>query len=170
MVRKNNVSKKGVTPVIAIVLLLMMTVAAAGLAYEFIMNMSQQQTEAIGEQVGAQSEKMRTDLRILQVQEGTGSLDFLIKNVGSVDIGKITAATMDIKVDGEIIVVADTDVTGTCVSDDMTVGGTCKLTITAAEMSLPSNVGITKTFEFILENGYVLAYGCNIVRTTDTFC
>ena len=158
--------RKGITPVIAIVLLLMMTVAAAGLAYEFIMNMSEKQTEAIGEQVGAQSDKMRTELRILQVQANGANLDFLIKNTGSLVLSNITTVDTDFKVDGKIE--ATTTFTGNCVTEpSIEIGETCTLTV--AGQSLPV-VGTTKTFEFILGNGYTLAYGCNKASSVDTFC
>ncbi len=159
--------RKGITPVIAIVLLLMMTVAAAGLAYEFIMNMSEKQTEAIGEQVGAQSDKMRTELRILQVQANGADLDFLIKNTGSLVLSNITTVDTDFKVDG-MIETTSVAFSGTCASEpSIEIGETCTLTV--AGQSLPA-VGTTKTFEFILGNGYTLAYGCNMASASDTFC
>lgn len=167
MSKKMN-NKKGITPVIAIVLLLMMTVAAAGLAYEFIMDMSEKQTEAIGEQVGAQSDKMRTDLRILQVQENIATpadLDFIIKNTGSVVMSSIDA-NVDYKVDDRIE--ASPAFYGDChTSDSIEIGSTCTLSIPAEDLPV---VGTTKTFEFILDNGYTLSYGCNVASTNDDFC
>lgn len=162
-----NVNRKGITPVIAIVLLLMMTVAAAGLAYEFIMDMSAKQTEAIGEQVGAQSDKMRTNLQILQVQNGSGNLTFVIKNVGSLAVGKIVSNDINVKVDGEIITSDSVD--GSCTDSSLEVKSTCDLMIEHSYMELPV-VGETTTFEIILGNGYVLAYGCNRASSTDEFC
>lgn len=163
-----NLNRKGITPVIAIVLLLMMTVAAAGLAYEFIMDMSAKQTEAIGEQVGAQSDKMRTNLQILQVQNGTGNnLTFMIKNVGSLAVGKIVAGDLNVKVNGRVI--SPTTVSGDCTAKSLEVKSTCDLVIEEDSMDLPA-VGETKTFEFVLGNGYVLAYGCNRASSSDDFC
>ena len=164
---KANVSRKGITPVIAIVLLLMMTVAAAGLAYEFIMNMSEKQTAAIDEQVGAQSDKMRTELRILQIQENGADLNFLIKNTGSLVVSRINHSNTDYKVDGKIY--STTPVfSGDCYGESsIEIGETCTLTV--AGQDLP-DVGTTKTFEFILENGLTLAYGCNKASSTDDYC
>ena len=162
-----NVNRKGITPVIAIVLLLMMTVAAAGLAYEFIMDMSAKQTEAIGEQVSAQSDKMRTNLQILQVQNGSGNLTFMIKNVGSLAVGKIVEGDINVKVDGEMI--TPDSVGGDCTGSSLEVKSTCDLMIEHGYMDLPA-VGETTTFEIILGNGYVLAYGCNRASSTDAFC
>ncbi|MEA2004204.1 MAG: archaellin/type IV pilin N-terminal domain-containing protein [archaeon] len=157
--------RKGITPVIAIVLLLMMTVAAAGLAYEFIMNMSEKQTEAIGEKVEGQSDKMRTEIRILQIQENGADLDFLIKNTGSIEIYNITKATTDYEVGGKIETTPD--FSGDCTSSTIEIGETCTLTVDG--QSLPS-VGTVKTFKFILPSGYTFAYGCNRASATDDFC
>ncbi len=164
---KTNGRRKGITPVIAIVLLLMMTVAAAGLAYEFIMNMSEKQTEAIGEQVDAQSNKMRTELRILQVQESGADLDFLIKNTGSLAVSRINHSTTDYKLDGKIIPTTPV-FSDTCYTEDsIETGETCTLTVAGAALPV---FGTTKSFEFILENGLKLTYGCNLASVADDFC
>ncbi len=170
---KANVSRKGITPVIAIVLLLMMTVAAAGLAYEFIMNMSEKQTEAIGEQVSAQSDKMRTEFRILQVQDGalaTGDIDIYIKNVGSLDIPEFDTDKLVVKQDGQL----DSTATfgGDCTSDAVEVGDTCVLEVTGGvlTLALPNDVLTTVDYEVILDNGYKLSYACNVVDAADEFC
>ncbi|NOQ55562.1 MAG: hypothetical protein GQ477_02015 [Nanohaloarchaea archaeon] len=166
---KKIVNRKGITPVIAMVLLLMMTVAAAGLAYEFIMDMTDTQTAAIEDQVSAQSDKMRTDLQILQVQENpitSANLDFIIKNTGTLVVAAIDEGTTNYKVDGAIEITPT--FTGTCTSNDaLEISETCILTVASEDLPV---VGTTKTFEFILNNGYVLAYGCNVVSGTDTHC
>ncbi|MBW6461518.1 MAG: flagellin [DPANN group archaeon] len=164
---KENVNRKGITPIIAIVLLLMMTVAAAGLAYEFIMNMSDKQTSAIDDQVNAQSDKMRTDLRILQVQKNSGNLNFIIKNMGSVVIAGINDTTTDYIVDGKINAITPS-FSGDCnTKPTIEISETCTLTVTGETLPM---VGTTKTFEFILKNGYKLSYGCNVASSTDDFC
>ena len=176
MVFKNRKSvKKGITPVIAIVLLLMMTVAAAGLAYEFIMSMSETQTKAIEEQMGSQSDKMRMDLRVLQLQNNTPdtNITFYLKNVGSIELSTIDVNNMDIKVDGEMILITtpSTNIDGACTTTDgsIPIGSTCELSINHPSMAFP-NVGVTKTYELTLSNGYVLAYGCNRASAGDDFC
>lgn len=172
---KANVSRKGITPVIAIVLLLMMTVAAAGLAYEFIMNMSEKQTEAIGEQVSAQSDKMRTELRVLQIQNGSNqdNFTFFVKNTGSMNLNPIDKKSMELKVDGKMLIDldSDVDVTGSCFEEDqiIDVGETCNMIIEHVDMNYP-DLDKTKTFEFILDSGYVFVYSCNRVSADDYFC
>ncbi len=167
---KANVGKKGITPVIAIVLLLMMTVAAAGLAYEFIMNMSETQTEAIAEQVEAQSDKMRTDIRILQIQNTSSAnlLQFIIRNQGSTDVPEISDTNTEIKLDGKILPSATLN--DSCTDKTIIAGTTCYLNVTAADFDDLPDVGTTQNFEILLDNGLTLAYACNKASATDDFC
>ncbi len=79
--------RKGITPVVATVLLLMMTVAAAGAFYTF------QQGIVGGEQDEA-TERLNTELvvRDLQCDAATGEVDYLLQNTGSaaVDASSVT--------------------------------------------------------------------------------
>ncbi len=59
--------KKGITPVVAIVLLLMMTVAAAGVAYVFVQQMMEGTGEAMTEQAQKGFETMQTAMTIESV-------------------------------------------------------------------------------------------------------
>ena len=169
---KANVKRKGITPVIAIVLLLMMTVAAAGLAYEFIMNMSEKQTEAIGEQVEAQSSKMRTEFRIIQVKSGgAGDLDYYIKNVGSLEIPEFDGTKLSVKQDGDLRF--DATFAGTCTSaGTIEVGDVCVLSVSSAgdPLSLPGDAVTTVSYELILDSGITVSYACNLADAADTFC
>ncbi len=171
---KTNVRRKGITPVIAIVLLLMMTVAAAGLAYEFIMNMSERQTEAIGEQVDAQSNKMRTEFRVIQVKGGaaaTGDLDYYIKNVGSLEIPEFDGTKLSAKQDGDLRF--DATFAGTCTTaGSLEVGDICVLEVTdlVNPLDLPGDTVTTINYELILDSGVTISYGCNLADSGDTFC
>ncbi|NOQ38500.1 hypothetical protein GQ472_06455 [archaeon] len=171
---KTNVRRKGITPVIAIVLLLMMTVAAAGLAYEFIMNMSEKQTEAIGEQVDAQSNKMRTEFRIIQVKgaaAAAGDVDYYIKNVGSLEIPEFDGTKLSVKEDGDLRF--DATFAGTCTSvGTIEVGDVCVLEVTDLinPLALPGDSVTTVTYELILDSGVTVSYGCNLANAADTFC
>jgi len=171
---KTNGRRKGITPVIAIVLLLMMTVAAAGLAYEFIMNMSEKQTEAIGEQVDAQSNKMRTEFRIIQVKGGvaaTGDVDYYIKNVGSLEIPEFDGTKLSVKQDGDLRF--DATFAGTCTTaGTIEVGDVCVLVVTDAvnPLNLPGDSVTTVSYELILDSGITVSYACNLADTGDTFC
>ncbi len=172
--KRTNVRKKGITPVIAIVLLLMMTVAAAGLAYEFIMNMSEKQTEAIGEQVDAQSNKMRTEFRVIQVKGGaaaTGDLDYYIKNVGSLEIPEFDDSKLSAKQDGDLRF--DSTFAGTCTTaGSIEVGDICVLEVTDLinPLDLPADAVTTVNYELILDSGVTVSYACNLAATGDTFC
>ncbi|MDY6773718.1 MAG: archaellin/type IV pilin N-terminal domain-containing protein [Candidatus Nanohaloarchaea archaeon] len=82
-----NVSRKGVTPVVAIVLLLMMTVGAAGAAYTWFSQMQQQLQEKARTQLQSQLEVK--DLECNAEPENT--VEVALKNSGdtTVRLGRV---------------------------------------------------------------------------------
>ncbi len=161
--------KKGITPVIAIVLLLMMTVAAAGLAYEFIMSMTQDATSDIEAARKIQSDRMRTNLQILQVEDDGTDLVFTIKNTGSIDMPTFIPAEINVKYDGQVKSIAG-GFGDTCESAGVAAGSTCILKLLGETGEFPQGVGTLRTFEFVLSNGYTLSYGCTNSSQTNSWC
>ncbi len=84
--------KKGITPVIAIVLLLMITVAAAGATYVWIQKILSSQQKEI-------NTKLETKLQILQTtcHAGTNKLELIIINSGkrTVDMSPLDVIVYD---------------------------------------------------------------------------
>ncbi len=79
--------RKGITPVIALVLLLMMTVAAAGMAYVWFMDVQEETQSTVQESLSQRTDQMAGAIVIDLVYE-TGaatSSEVLIRNTGSVD-------------------------------------------------------------------------------------
>jgi len=82
---KSNSKRKGITPVIAIVLLLMMTVAAAGMAYVWIMGLQEDIQEQSNEGVEKQQRDTAAAISIVSAWNDTTStmIAFTIKNTGT---------------------------------------------------------------------------------------
>lgn len=81
------IARKGITPVIATVLLLMMTVAAAGLAYTWVMGIQTQAQAGITTQMQQQQQAAQSSIAIDSVWNEsigtTGTLAFSLKNTGA---------------------------------------------------------------------------------------
>lgn len=81
MVRK---MRKGITPVIAIVLLLMITVGVTGAAYVWIKQVQEQTQAGIEAGIAEQTAAMQARLSIDSIWENTnGDISFMLRNSGS---------------------------------------------------------------------------------------
>ena len=127
---KTRSKRKGITPVIAIVLLLMMTVAAAGMAYVWIMS--------IQEDIGADTERDLANLNqqknarlsISAVWNNTGNVNLIIKNSGTYVYTAADVGNIKVLVGSQVI-------TGGC-TGLTTQGTTCTVTSATA---FPTNAG-----------------------------
>lgn len=75
--------RHGVTPVVSIVLLLMLTVAIAGGAYTWVDGMIQERYQQAQNDLNTQLE-----MKDLQCDATTGEVDFYIKNTGSTEVSR----------------------------------------------------------------------------------
>ena len=76
---------KGLTPVIAVVLLMTIAVAATSTAYQFIINAQETAQQGFEEQFSQQQLESRSDLNIQTIYQGPGNDAFMsIRNTGSV--------------------------------------------------------------------------------------
>ena len=77
-------SSKGVTPVIAVVLLITISIAATGTAYTFIINAQQGAQESYEERFNQRQIEQRTDLNIEHVYNNSdGDALMIVRNTGS---------------------------------------------------------------------------------------
>ncbi|RLG13453.1 MAG: hypothetical protein DRN71_04805 [Candidatus Nanohalarchaeota archaeon] len=80
---KSKSKRKGITPVIAIVLLLMMTVAAAGMAYVWIMSLQESVQNQGNEGVEKQQRETSAAITIVSAWNDSTHLAFIVKNSGT---------------------------------------------------------------------------------------
>lgn len=85
--------KKGITPIIAIVLLLMMTVAAFGLTFVWVQSTQSDLQENVGEDISAIREKMSTCISIESVSEH----NVYLRNCGE---GILKSSLLSVYIDG----------------------------------------------------------------------
>lgn len=95
--------RRGVTPVVAIALLMGMTVTASGGAYAWITATTQQAQEDA-------ARALATELDIKDVRCGGGVVLAWVKNSGTADLRETTASVRVFR-DGELAAVNDTDIT-----------------------------------------------------------
>ncbi|MBI5347248.1 MAG: hypothetical protein HZB66_01415 [Candidatus Aenigmarchaeota archaeon] len=88
---------KGITPVIAIVLLLMITIAMVGFAFVWFQGMWRTTSETTGSQITAQQEAMMKTIVIDNVACTTGKI--YVRNTGSKEIA---ASEMSVYVGGTL--------------------------------------------------------------------
>ncbi len=85
MFGKMDSKRKGITPVIAIVLLLMMTVAAAGVAYLWIMNLQEGMEDTANRGIDKQQKDASAAITIESIwKDGTNNdIQLMIRNSGT---------------------------------------------------------------------------------------
>lgn len=78
-------ARKGITPVIALVLLLMMTVAAAGMAYVWFMDVQEETQDTVRDSLSQRTDQMAGAVVVDAVYETgvAGSTDIIVRNTGS---------------------------------------------------------------------------------------
>ncbi len=81
-------SRKGVTPTIAAILLITISVAAAGAAYTFIINAQQETAKGFEEKLRQEELKDKSDLNIEHMYQSpsTGNAVMMVRNTGSITL------------------------------------------------------------------------------------
>ncbi len=106
--------RKGITPVIALVLLLMMTVAAAGMAYIWFQDVQQETQDSVSDSLTQRTDQMAGAVVIDAVYEDTNVAQVAVRNTGSVTfstdvivyVGSTPCATANVNNPTESAVVA----------------------------------------------------------------
>ncbi|MBU4300558.1 MAG: archaellin/type IV pilin N-terminal domain-containing protein [Nanoarchaeota archaeon] len=162
-----NTAKKGITAVVAIVLLLMMTVAAAGLAYMWI---SQMQTGAQAqgtEQLGKITQTTQTAYSIETVNyQSATSMSYIIRNTGTLPIDLITATNRVVYLNGRVITPTVT-LAPNAVLQPKNVATVTITGLAAGTMA----VGSTNTIKIVNDNGANVQATCTtVVATAGSAC
>jgi flagellin-like protein len=158
-------NRKGITPIIAIVLLLMMTVAAAGLAWTFIQNTMEEQ------QTGIKGELSKIGHRTLQIVQIHSELatpttwNVTIRNPGD-------PLTLDwdntiVKVDGRIHILNGNGITG--YQDVVRTGDVFTITITNMP-NWPLIAQPSKRIEIEMNQDYKFTYTCTPYPDNEQYC
>ncbi len=162
-----NTAKKGITAVVAIVLLLMMTVAAAGLAYMWISQMQTGTQQKTSEQLNTQAQQMQSSLNIESVWASGGMMFFSLRNTGSTTVDLTYANGARFYVNGAIQTANPTGMTGL-----ITPGATFTVQTAAATGGAWPGVGATnaKTVQVVTVEGVSTEYKCMVSTATATTC
>ncbi len=163
MFGKMNSKRKGITPVIAIVLLLMMTVAAAGMAYMWIMSLQEDMEETANEGIAKQRRDASAAITIESVWMDSAGLDiqFVIRNSGTYTFTATELGQFGYYIDGVPISV------GTACAGLTGAGTTC--TVDSNE-PFPATAGDEKTIMVKSPAGKGSTYTCRLKAAGDTTC
>ena len=154
--------RKGITPVIAIVLLLMMTVAAAGMAWVFLQNMINQGQESTTEQFKGLTESATAQIKIISVWKGqNGEIKFTVQNSGSYTYTSTEQDQFKFYLDG-----APETTTSRCGIAEP--GTTCDVTF--AGNTFPTATTQTKVIRVVPPKGNAVTYSCSIEEAGQTYC
>lgn len=147
--------RKGLTPIIAVVLLLLMTVAAAGLAYQFVTGTQSDVQEKVKSNVDSQLSASDYAFIIENVgKSGTGHA-ITIRNTGK---AAITASDLSLYIDGASVAHG--------LTGSIAAGST---TTTAALGTFPS-AGATSNIKITHKSGYQALHSCTNPAGTATYC
>ncbi len=163
MFGKMNSKRKGITPVIAIVLLLMMTVAAAGMAYMWIMSLQEDMEETANEGIAKQRRDASSAITIESVWKDPAGLDiqFVIRNSGTYTFTATELGQFGYYIDGVPITV------GTKCTGLAGAGSTC---IVDSDELFPAAPGDEKVIMVKLPAGKGSTYTCRLKATGDKSC
>jgi len=164
-----NTAKKGITAVVAIVLLLMMTVASAGLAYMWISQMQTGTQQKTTEQLNAQQQQMQGALAIESawnsgVPPALGNLQFAIRNVGTTALSFGAGSNVQFYVDG---VLTGTPATLTAVGT--LAPGAASTALIDTGSAYPA-AGVSKTIKIVTKDGVTAEYKCSPQTTGQKEC
>lgn len=137
--------RKGITPVIAIVLLLMMTVAAAGMAYVWIMSLQEGIAADTDKDLAALQSQKNARLSIEGVYNNTlvapaGRVSFTLRNSGTYPYSATDVANIKVYVDGQALTTVCAAGTGTLAGQ----GTTCRVDTATAFPTVPGSDGAVK--------------------------
>lgn len=156
-------NRKGITPVIAIVLLLMMTVAAAGLAYMWVIGVQQEAQTGIETQVQQIQQQAAAQLTIDTVYNETGNIDFVLRNSGTYAFSTTDVSNFAYYIDGKTIT-PNVACPGT-----LATGKTCTVETSS---TFPIEVGTdgSKIIKVVPPVGSAISYTCSISKVDQTYC
>lgn len=153
-------AKKGITAVIATVLLLMMTVAAAGVSYTWIMDMQKSIQKDTEEKYASDVAKTNAELNIDSMWKNGAKINFTLRNTGTYTFSNLSKFTF--YVDGaRIDPVPTASLTGKLFPGDI-------ITITTSVDFPP--VDAPKTIMLVAETGTKVTYRCKITVITQSYC
>ncbi|MDY6776931.1 MAG: archaellin/type IV pilin N-terminal domain-containing protein [Candidatus Nanohaloarchaea archaeon] len=142
--------RKAITPVVAVVLLLMMTVAAAGAFYVWTQGL-------IGGQTGKARQRLSTEMQIMDLScdAANDGLDFFISNTGeaSVDAAEVRVYVYNVSTGN----LADTT---TISRGDIAPGNTWDGTAAVPNANLLNGFDYRVQFEFVNQNSYTITETC----------
>lgn len=161
---KSKSKRKGITPVIAIVLLLMMTVAAAGMAYVWIMSLQEGIAADTDADIARLQDQKNTRLEIVSVYNdtATGDLNFIFKNSGSRVFTPAEAGNIKIYIDGQM-----KSLPAACSTSITSQGTTCTYAPAVGPTAYPTEPGRNGAVEIKVEPplGTGDVYVCSIPDT-----
>ncbi len=147
---KSKSKRKGITPVIAIVLLLMMTVAAAGMAYVWIMSLQEDIAEDTERDLDNLNKQKSARLSVSAVWKNAGNIDLIIKNAGTYVYTPADCANIEILVGGTMMAPGScASITGqgtTCTVSSATVFPTVAGDIGAVTIKVIAPIGMGDTY------------------------
>jgi len=149
--------RKGITPVIAIVLLLMMTVAAAGMAYVWIMSLQENIASDTEKDLETLQETKNARLSIESVWNDTNGFGIMIKNAGTYTFTATDATNIRTQV-GTYTASGCATIAGP--------GTTCTITVTQAQQQFPITPGSDGevTIKVISPKGLGDTYSCSVTN------
>ena len=135
---KSKSKRKGITPVIAIVLLLMMTVAAAGMAYVWIMDLQEDIGEETKKDLANLNKQKNARLSVETVWNTSGGtsdglISVMVKNAGSYAFSDDDAKAIRVIIGRDEVDHADGVAAGLGCYDEITTQGTTCTFISSAE-------------------------------------
>ncbi|MDY6766123.1 MAG: archaellin/type IV pilin N-terminal domain-containing protein [Candidatus Nanohaloarchaea archaeon] len=142
--------RKGITPVVAMVLLLMMTVAAAGAAYVWTQGIISGQRQEATQQLNTE-----ITVRDLQCAAGSGEADFFLDNTGSTTIAAsdVTAYLYNVS-DNSLITTVDTS------HSDLAPGANWDGTVSFGGSNMASGFEYSVQWEFANQGSYSVSATC----------
>ncbi len=151
---KTRSKRKGITPVIAIVLLLMMTVAAAGMAYVWIMSIQEDIAADTERDLANFNKQKNARLSISAVWNDSGDISMIIKNAGTYVYTADDVGNIQILVGSEVI-------TPTTCGSLSTQGTTCTVDSSTAFPTTAGELGAV-TMRIVAPIGMGDTYTCSV--------
>ena len=161
-------NKKGVTAIIATVLLLMMTVAAAGVSYTWMMGMQKGIQKSTQDKYNADFAKVNGKLSIDSMWCASdpctpgSTIEFTLKNTGTFTFSD--TSKFNVYFDG--VPLPATDVTYD-ISAGLVPGN---VTIVSIDRPFPTDVYTPNTIRVVADGGVSVAYLCEITNPAQTYC
>ncbi len=161
-----KLKRKGITPVIAIVLLLMMTVAAAGVAYLWIMDLQEGMAETADEGINKQRTDASAAVRVVSAWKDGPNIAFTLKNTGTYTFSATELAKFSYYFNGKY---NDGSLFGTACAGFSEPGSVCTI---VSDMAFPTVAGVDGSVIIKVDPpfGSTSPYSCTTKTATDTRC